>query len=182
MFRLLSAALVAASLTVPALSAPAAATPCDQSSKTVVHRGRTFVEKRENGNRAVYNRTQDVVTKTVTLGRSVTNSVNRHWMVGGEVEGGWGPVKAKVKGEYGRGYVRAATMSRTESLTMTIRPHHTGWVKAAFYQHVVFWKRFTWRWNSIRQACVRRTIAKAYWGAPRIQLVPVTKKGRVYPS
>jgi hypothetical protein len=155
---------------------------CNHSVKGSTHKGRVFVEDRINGSHPIYNATSDPVTKTVTFGRSVTNTVNKHWEVGAKASGGWGPVKAEISATYGKGYTRADTATEGDSLTMTIRPKHTGWVRAVFYTKVIYWEGRTERWNAKKGRCERRLVSKAYWGAPNIQLVPVTKKGRHYPS
>lgn len=185
MRRPLAVALVVATLSAPlgAATAPAsAAIPCDDSVTSSTYKGRVFVEDRVNGTLPVYNDTSDPVTKTVTLGRMVTNTVNKHWEVGAKASGGWGPVKAEISGTYGRSYTRADTVTETSSLAMTIRPKHSGWLRAVSYTKVIFWEAKTERWNQKKKRCVSKLLSKAYWGAPKIQLVPVTRKGRHFPA
>lgn len=181
----LAIAVVVATLSAPlgaATAPPAAASPCDHSVSSSTYTGRVFVEDRVNGDYSVYNQAADPVTKKVALGRSVTNTVNRHWEVGAKASGGWGPVKVEISGTYGESYTQAVTKSETHEITMTIRPKHTGWVRAVSYTKVIYWASHTERWSTEKKRCVPQLVSKAYWGAPKIQLVPVTKKGHYYPS
>jgi len=185
MRRFLAVAVAAATVSLPLTvvgATPAGATPCDHSVRHAMKKGRVFVEKRVNGDHPVYNKTADPVTKSVSFGKSVTNSVNKHWELGASAGVGWGPVKADISAKYGKSYTRAATRSASDSITMTIRPKHTGWVRAIYYTKVIFWTAKTERWNKKKQKCVSKNIAKAFWGAPKIELVPVTKKGHHYPA
>ena len=185
MRRSLAVLLAAGTVSIPAgvvTAAPAGATPCDHSVSSSTYKGRVFVEDRVNGDHPVYNRTTDPVTKSVSFGRTVTNTVNKHWEVGANVSGGWGPVKAEISANYGESYTKAATRTAGDSITMTIRPKHTGWVRAVYYTKVIYWQAKSERWNRAKQKCVPTLISKAYWGAPKIQLVPVTKKGHHYPA
>ena len=139
----LAALIVAATLSVPfgvVTGSPASATPCDHSVNSSTYKGRVFVEDTTNGDISYYNRTVDPVTRNLAFGRSVANTVNKHWEVGGKVSGGWGPVKAEISANYGESYTKAATRTESDSITMTIRPKHTGWVRAISYTKVVYWQ------------------------------------------
>jgi hypothetical protein len=146
------------------------------------YKGRVFVEDTTNGDISYYNRTVDPVTRNLAFGRSVANTVNKHWEVGGKVSGGWGPVKAEISANYGESYTKAATRTESDSITMTIRPKHTGWVRAISYTKVVYWQAKSERWNAAKEKCVPTVISRAFWGAPMIQLVPTTKKGHHFPG
>lgn len=180
---MLAAALVAAFLVVPATATDAVATPCDHRTFKSMYKGSTYVFARVNGEDSHFNRRDDGLAESVsvTYGRSDTKSVTRRWEVGATAGYSWPTVKAEISGKYGRDYVDAATTSRSLTKTMTIKDGWTGWVRAVFYRRVVHWRAYTWRWSDQKNACVQRTIAKAYWGDPKVQYVSVKKEGNVKP-
>ena len=183
----LAGVLVASTLAVPAglaATAPgASATPCDHSRTwSTTRRVEVRVTDRVNGNSSFYNKTQDNLTRLVGYGRSETQSVTKKWEVGAKVEGGWGPVKAEISGKYGEDYVEAATVTATDALRMEIRPGHTGWVQAVFYVRNVRWSSYVERYNSRTRSCDKHLVKQALWGGPKVQFVPITRKGRVYPQ
>ncbi|MCW2813650.1 MAG: hypothetical protein JWN84_1105 [Nocardioides sp.] len=183
----LAGILVASSLAVPvgltATAPGAAAHPCDHSRTwSTTRRVEVRVTDRVNGSGSTYNRTQDLVSRTVTYGKLETQQVTKKWEVGAKVEGGWGPVKAEISGKYGEDYVEAATTSTLDALKMDVRPGHTGWIQAVFYTRNVRWQSYIERYNSRTGSCDKRLVQQALWGGPKVQLVPITRKGRVYPQ
>jgi hypothetical protein len=184
MKRMLFASILAASvLVVPGTASPANATPCNQGTFHDMWKSRVFVFDRINGEDSHWNKKDDGLPETVTLtyGRSESRSVTKHWEVEASVGYSWPTVKAEIKGKYGQSYVNSATTSRSWSKAITIKDGWTGWHRADFYRRVVFWRAYTWRWNADKAACVKRTVAKAYWGDPKVQYVSIKKKGHVYP-
>lgn len=184
MKRVLLALLTgAALLVVPGAVAPAGATPCDQSVHKSLWKGDVFVFARVNGEESYFNKKDDGLSETVSLhyARSETKGVTRHWEVGASAGFDWKVVRADVSGKYGRSYVSSATTSSSVTRNITIKDGWTGWVRALFYRRVVYWRAYTYRWNADKGACVKRTIAKAYWGDPKVQYVSVKKEGHVYP-
>ncbi len=181
---MLSALVLAGSvLVVPSAQAPANATPCNQGTYRDIWKGDVFVFDRINGEDSHYNKKDDGLPETVTVsyGRSDLRSVSHHWEVEGSVSYSWPTVKAEIKAKYGKSYVNSATTSKSWSKAMTIKDGWTGWHQAIFYRRVVSWRAYTWRWSQQKSACVKKTVAKAYWGDPKVQYVSVKKKGHVFP-
>jgi hypothetical protein len=180
---MLAMTLVAALFVLPATATGAAATPCDHRTYKSVYKGSTFVFARVNGEDSHFNKKDDGLAETVsvTYGRSDTKGVTKHWEVGASLGYSWPTVKADISGKYGSSYVNSATTSSSLTKTITIKDGWTGWVRADFYRRVVFWRAYTWRWSDKKNACVKRTIAKAYWGDPKVQYVSIKKEGNVKP-
>ena len=164
------------------LSSPASASPCNTSTFKEVKSGRTKVINRVNSEDSVYNKTKDKIREEITFGRSVSESVEKEWKVGASGSAGFGPVSASISAEYGERYTKGAETNRSRTRAYDIRPKHTGWVRAVFYQRGFTWKSYTYRYNTKRQRCVKRTIKKAFWGAPKVQYQFITRKGLVYPQ
>jgi len=181
---LLGLAMTSALLVVPGAATPASATPCDHSVHKTMWKGDVKVFARINGEESYFNKKDDGLSESVSLqyGRSETKGVTKHWEVGASAGFDWKAVRADVSGKYGRSYVNSATTSSSVTRTITIKDGWTGWVRAVFYRRVVYWRAYTYRWNDDKKACVKRTIAKAYWGDPKVQYVSIKKKGHVYPS
>ena len=181
---LLALMMTAVLLVLPGTVAPVAATPCDHSVYKSMWKDDVFVFARINGEHSYHNSKDDGLSETVSLqyGRSETRGVTKHWEVGASAGFDWKVVKADVSGKYGRSYVDSATTTSSVTRTITIKDGWTGWVRADFYRRVVYWRAYTWRWSDSKGACVKRTIAKAYWGDPKVQYASVKKEGKVYPS
>jgi len=180
---IVATALAAGTLVVPvATTAPAHATPCNNSARVTMWKADPFVTLRKNGKDSVYNRTQDPVTRTITYGYSHTYQVTHSWEVGASAGIDWKIVKASVNGKYGRAYTTSETTSRTDALTFTIRPRHTGWIRLVLYRRPVMWKKYNEIWNADKKQCVYHTIALAKWSPPKKQYVPITKRGQKFPA
>lgn len=182
-----SAALLLALASVPVITAaqPASATPCNQSTFHNVWKRDVFVFDKINGEDSFYNKpSSDHATFTVNLtyGREDTHSVTKHWEITASGGADWGVVKADISGTYGEQYTDAATTSASKTLNVTVKDGYTGWIRAVFYRRVIGWTAYTWRWSDEKDACVKRTIQKAYWGDPKVQYVMVTREGHVFPS
>lgn len=176
-----TAALAAGTLVVPvAAAAPASANPCAQSPWVTMKKLDPFVDLRKNGDNSIYNRTLDPVQKTITYGYSHTYQVQKSWEVGGSAGISWSIVSANVESKYGKQYTSSDTVDKSESTTMTIRPHYTGWTRLLVYRHPIVWTKKRDVWTGSR--CKVHVIAKALWEPPRHQMVPITKKGHHYPA
>jgi hypothetical protein len=145
-------------------------------------RGDVRVYDRQPGADSVYNNpgggTSDYV---VSYGRSVTRGVEKHWEVGAGGGFDFKVVKVDVEGKYGKAFTDSATTSKGYTLTVPVKDGWTAWIRADFYQRVVYWKAFTWRWDAGQDRCEKRTISRAFWGDPKRQYVVVQKKGRHLP-
>lgn len=182
--RLSALIVIGALLSVPVTMSPAEATPCNSSKLygSATKSGKTKILKRVPGKRSVFNDGPTTATRTVTFGRSATRGVTKRWEVGGSASAGWGPVKAEISGKYGEDYVKSDTVTSSESVSQPILPRHTAWMRVDFYERKVHWTAYRYYWNGAKKRCVKRTTEKAYWGAPKSQVVIVQRKGRRFPK
>jgi len=180
---LLAFSLAATALVVPGTTAPAFATPCNQGTFHDVWKGDVFITDRINGENSIWNRPDDgqSVTQSVSYGLTTSRQVAKHWEAGASAGFDWGLVSADVEGKYGEEYTNAASTTVGWENTMTVKDGWTGWWRAIYYRRVVYWRAYTWRWDSTKAACVKRQIAKAYWGDPKRQYVAVKKEGHAFP-
>lgn len=181
--RAAALALIGTTLTVLAGTAPANADPCNHSTFHNVWKHRTFVWKRDNGTDSYYNKPGGPKVDPIDLqfGYNLSYGETKHWVVSGGGGFDWKVVKAEIKGEYGEAYTTGVSISKTQTWHFRVPEGYTAWLRAVTYQRVVFWNAYTWRWSDKKDACVKRTIAKAYWGDRQKQWVPVYKKGRHLP-
>ena len=184
MKKSLAMLMVAASITAAPLvdAGVASATPCSQGTYRSVYKRDVFVSKRINGEESVYNRTADPAQYSISFGRDETVGVEKHWETGAKAGFSLAGVGADVEAKYGKSYTSAATTSSSKTITQSVKPGHTAWVRAVFYQRVLRWTAYTWRWSDGAAACVRRDIATAYWGDPKVQYVLIQRTGQVFPA
>lgn len=180
----LALVLAGATLSVmPVVTAgPAEATPCSQGTYKNVYKRDVFVDARINGEDSVYNSTSSSAQYSVSYGREDSKSVTKHWEMGASAGFSFAGVGADVEAKYGKSYTDAASTSASKTITQSVKPRHTAWVRAVFYRRVLRWTAYTWRWSDRKDACVKRNIAVAYWGDPKVQYVLVQKEGHVYPG
>lgn len=179
----LALALAAAMLSVMTGATPAVADSCNHSTFRNVWKSKVFVWKRDNGAESFYNKPGGPKYDYVDLqfGYNLSYGETRHWVAGASGGFDWKVVKADIKGEYGEAYTTGVSYSASKTWHFKIPENHTAWLRAVTYQRVVYWHAYTWRWSDTKDACVKHTIAKAYWGDRQKQWVPIYRKGHVYP-
>lgn len=184
MKKSLATVMIAATLTAVPMTTggPASATPCDQGTHKNVYKRDVLIAARYNGEDSVYNNSPTTAQYSVSYGREDTIGVEKHWETGAKAGFSFAGVGADVEAKYGKSYTTAASTSASKTITQSVKPHHTAWVRALFYRRVLRWTAYTWRWSAEKAACVKHDLAVAYWGDPKVQYVLVQKEGHVLPG
>ena len=176
---IVSTALATASLAVVgASSAPAAATPCDQGAGTAMWKRPTRVVQTYRPHAVSSNPSSASRRVSTSFDRDITRGPSIRWEDG--ASGGFdvARVRADISARYGELAVEPARTGSGGAVTQTVLPGHTAWVEAVLYRKVTVWRAYTSRWSTARKACVRHTLAKAYWGTPRFQYDVMQAEGR----
>ena len=94
--------------------------------------------------------------------------------VGAEAGGDWAVVTAKVTAKYGQSSVEGVTKGTTVTRTMTIRPDHSGWMRANIWT-----KDYVTSYRRVAPYCGDQLVWRAVYHDKFRNHEARTQKGRV---